>query len=208
MVYFGLGMWRSGALAACFLVGGICAAQQTQAAPADSIPNAPTPAPPIQPQPAPATNAPATLPEQLPDAPGAYPAAGPSAIPPDELQTKRVLGIMPNFRSISPGQQVAQPTTREKFITATEDNFDYPALFFGGFIALDAFLAQSTPEFHQGMAGYGRYYWHTVADQSVSVSPYEGLFPGQIGRSRPAVVARGPEGRRSGDESLARSERG
>ena len=169
-------MWCSGALAGCFLVGAICVAQQTQPAPADSIPNAPTRAQPIQTQPAPPTNAPAP-PAPHPDAPGAPPAAGPSAIPPDELQTKRVLGVMPNFRSISPGQQVPMPTTREKFITATEDNFDYSALFFGGFIALDAFLAQSTPEFHQGMAGYGRYYWHTVADQSVENYFVEFVIP-------------------------------
>jgi len=55
----------------------------------------------------------------------------------------------------------------EKFVTATEDNFDYSALFFGGSSRWNAFASKETPEFHQGMAGYARYYWHTVADQSV-----------------------------------------
>ena len=116
-------------------------------------------------------------PAPLPDAPSATPAASTSAIPADEVQTKRVLGVMPNFRSISPGQVVAKPTTREKFVTATEDNFDYSALFFGGVIALDAFASKETPEFHQGMAGYARYYWHTVADQSVENYFVEFIIP-------------------------------
>ena len=57
--------------------------------------------------------------------------------------------------------------TRDKLITATEDNYDYTSLLFAGFIAADSFATKSTPEFHQGAAGYARYYWHTVADQSV-----------------------------------------
>jgi hypothetical protein len=113
----------------------------------------------------------------LPDAPSATLAASSSVIPPDEVQPKRVLGVLPNFRSVSPGQVVAKPTTREKFITATEDNFDYSALLFGGTIALESFVAKQTPEFHQGMAGYGRYYWHTVADQSIENYFVEFIIP-------------------------------
>jgi hypothetical protein len=113
----------------------------------------------------------------LPDAPSVTQSANTSAIPPDEMQTKRVMGVLPNFRSVSPGQVVAKPTIREKFTTATEDNFDYSALFFGGTIALESFVAKQTPEFHQGMAGYGRYYWHTVADQSVENYFVEFIIP-------------------------------
>jgi len=113
----------------------------------------------------------------LPDAPSPTPPVGTSTIRPDEVQTKRVLGVMPNFRSISPGQVVPKPTVRDKFITATQDNFDYSALFFGGVIALDAFASKQTPEFHQGMAGYGRYYWHTVADQSIENYFVEFIIP-------------------------------
>jgi hypothetical protein len=126
----------------------------------------------------PAGSTPAQSPvAQLPDEPSASPPPSQQAIPPDELQTKRVLGVLPNFRSVSPGQTVPKPTTREKFVTATQDNFDYSALLFGGVIALDAFAAKSTPEFHQGMAGYARYYWHTVADQSVENYFVEFIIP-------------------------------
>jgi hypothetical protein len=114
---------------------------------------------------------PAVLPQEssapLPDAPSAISGTNPSAVPTGEQQTKRIMGLLPNFRSVSAGASVPKETTRQKLITATEDNFDYTSLFFAGFIAADSFAAKATPEFHQGAAGYARYYWHTVADQSV-----------------------------------------
>jgi hypothetical protein len=77
------------------------------------------------------------------------------------------MGILPNFRSVSAGEIVPPQTPRQKVVTATEDNFDYTALLFAGVIAADSFVSKATPEFHQGAAGYARYYWHTVADQCV-----------------------------------------
>jgi len=120
-------------------------------------------------------NSPAT---PLPDAPqSSSPAPAQSAIPADELQTKRVMGIMPNFRSVSPGEKVPEPTVRQKFITASEDNFDYSALIFYGLIAANSFLTKQTPEFHQGAAGYARYYWHSLADQCVENYFVEFIIP-------------------------------
>jgi len=100
---------------------------------------------------------------QLPEAP--VPVT--NGVAEDEKQTKRVLGIMPNFRSVSPGEVVPEPSTAQKFKTTSLDNFDYTALFFAGIIAADSMASKATPEFHQGAKGYARYYWHTVADQSV-----------------------------------------
>jgi hypothetical protein len=104
----------------------------------------------------------------LPNAPGAQTgAAARSGAPIDEVQSKRIMGILPNFRSVSAGEIVPPQTPRQKVVTATEDNFDYTALLFAGVIAADSFVSKATPEFHQGAAGYARYYWHTVADQCV-----------------------------------------
>jgi hypothetical protein len=116
-------------------------------------------------------------PTVLPDAPSPTPAANTADVPADELQDKRTLGIMPNFRTVSPGEFVLSPTVHEKWVTATEDNFDYSALIFGGIIAADAFAGKETPEFHQGAAGYARYYWHTVADQSIQNYFVEFIIP-------------------------------
>jgi hypothetical protein len=87
------------------------------------------------------------------------------------------MGVLPNFRSVSAGANVPPETPRERFIAATEDNYDYTSLFFAGWIAADAFATKATPEFHQGAAGFGRYYWHTVADQSVENYFVEFIIP-------------------------------
>jgi hypothetical protein len=79
-------------------------------------------------------------------------------------QTKRILYIIPNFRSVSANQQLPPQTVKEKFKTATLDSVDYSSFIF---VATQAGIAQArsaTPEFHQGAAGYGRYFWHTYAD--------------------------------------------
>jgi hypothetical protein len=128
-----------------------------------SPPEPDKPAPSAQAQSTPAQPAPAPL----PDAPGATPGKSTQAAPADEQQSKRIMGVLPNFRSVSAGVTLPPETTREKLITATEDNFDYTALLFAGIIALDSQATKGTPEFHQGAPGYARYYWHTVADQSV-----------------------------------------
>jgi len=49
------------------------------------------------------------------------------------------MGVLPNFRSVSAGANVPKETTREKLITATEDNYDYTSLLFAGVIAADSF---------------------------------------------------------------------
>jgi hypothetical protein len=96
---------------------------------------------------------------------------------PDETQPKRVLGMMPNFRSVTAGAVVQRETVRERFVMASQDNFDYSAFIFEGIIAGGSFLGKSTPEFHQGAGGFARYYWHTVADQSVENYFVEFIIP-------------------------------
>jgi hypothetical protein len=120
--------------------------------------------------------------ENLPDAPStrtqtATTVGDQSQVPKDELQTKRQMGIMPNFRSVSPGETVPPPTVKERFLTTTEDNFDYSALMFDGIIAAYSESSNATPEFHKGMPGFARYYWHTVADQSVENYFVEFIIP-------------------------------
>jgi hypothetical protein len=82
----------------------------------------------------------------------------------DGMQTKRILYIIPNFRAVSADQQLPPQTVNEKFKTAALDSVDYSSFIF---VAIQSGVAQArnaTPEFHQGAAAYGRYYWHTYAD--------------------------------------------
>lgn len=92
-------------------------------------------------------------------------------------QTKRILGIVPNFRAVSVDEQLPPQSVKDKFITTTQDSFDYSAFIFAGMLAGISQAQNSYPEFHQGAAGYGRYYWHTLADQAVENYNVEFIFP-------------------------------
>jgi hypothetical protein len=115
--------------------------------------------------------------DSLPDAPG-YPAqpdpqASPASSPPSSAstagagnkQTKRILYIFPNFRAVNSDEKLPPQTVKEKFKTAALDSVDYSSLIFVGIQAGIAQASNSYPEFHQGAAGFGRYYWHTLADE-------------------------------------------
>lgn len=92
-------------------------------------------------------------------------------------QTKRILGIVPNFRAVSADEKLPPQSVKDKFITTTQDSFDYSAFIFAGILAGISQAQNSYPEFHQGAAGYGRYYWHTFADQTVENYNVEFIFP-------------------------------
>jgi len=79
-------------------------------------------------------------------------------------QTKRILGIIPNFRSVTADEKLPPTTTREKFKLTFEDSFDYSAFAEVAILSGMAEAENSEPQFHEGAAGYGRYYWHSFAD--------------------------------------------
>jgi hypothetical protein len=101
----------------------------------------------------------------------------PDAVSPNgNQQTKRVLGLVPNFRTVSADIKLPPMSAKDKFIIAGKDTFDYSALFVAGVQAGFAMNSKSYPEFHQGAAGYARYYWHTLADTTS-----ENFFVGGLG---------------------------
>ena len=55
---------------------------------------------------------------------------------------------------------------KEKFTTATEDSFDYSAIFIPALLAGYSLETNATPEFGHGGLGYGRYLWHSTVDQT------------------------------------------
>lgn len=92
-------------------------------------------------------------------------------------QTKRILGIIPNFRSVSANQKLPPQSSKEKFITATEDSFDYSAILLPAAVAGYSQITNATPEFHQGAAGFGRYFWHSYVDQAIENYSVEAIVP-------------------------------
>ena len=105
-----------------------------------------------------------------PQASGSSPA--PSDTPPSDdgsqgQQTKRILGIVPNFQAVSANTQLPPLSLKGKFWLATEGSFDYSSFISVGMQAAIEQATNTYPEFHQGAAGYGRYYWHTFADAGI-----------------------------------------
>jgi hypothetical protein len=92
-------------------------------------------------------------------------------------QTKRILFIVPNFHAVSAGTQLPRQSALGKLTNATKDSFDYSSFIFVGALAGKAQAQNATPEFHQGAAGYGRYYWHTFVDQTDENYLVEGFMP-------------------------------
>ena len=92
-------------------------------------------------------------------------------------QTKRILGIIPNFRAVSAGTLLPPQTVKEKFVTASQDSFDYSSIVVPAAIAGISLADNSVPEFHKGAAGYGRYFWHSFTDQTIENYMVEFVVP-------------------------------
>jgi len=131
------------------------------------------------------------------------PAASPSAAPAEGgaegKQTKRILWIIPNYRAVSANTHLPPLSAKEKFWLATQDSFDYSSFLLAGVLAGTGQAKNSTAEFGQGAAGFGRYYWHSFADQAVGNYMTEAIVP-VIMRKDPRYYTLGHGGlfRRSG----------
>ena len=91
---------------------------------------------------------------------------------------------IPNFRAVSADQHLPPQSVKEKFKTAMLDSVDYSSFIF---VAGQAGVAQannSYPEFGQGAKGYGRYYWHTLADAINENTWVEFIVPQRCIRTR------------------------
>jgi hypothetical protein len=91
--------------------------------------------------------------------------------------SKRILGIVPNFQTVNTDVILPPQTVKEKFKTGLQDSFDYSSFVFVGIQAGISQATDSYPAFRQGAAGYGRYYWHTFADQTDENLLVESVIP-------------------------------
>jgi hypothetical protein len=134
---------------------------------------------------------------ELPDAPEPQQSsvAGGGVAPSEHTdpQTKRILGIFPNFRAVSAQTHLPPQSVKEKFMTASEDSFDYSAFVLPAALAGESELANATPEFHSGAAGYGRYFWHTEVDQTSENYLVEFIVP-TVTREDTRYYTMGPGG--------------
>jgi hypothetical protein len=96
---------------------------------------------------------------------------------PQEQESKRILGIIPNYRT-SPSLTNYRPlTTREKFKVASEDSFDRGTAVLAGLFGAEAQLTNANRSFGQGAAGFGRYFGASYGDFVIGNYMTEAVFP-------------------------------
>src|SRR5580704_16178124 len=87
-------------------------------------------------------------------------------VPTRKPQTKRILGIVPNFRAVSTDEKLPPQTVKEKFMTTTQDSLDYSAAVIPIALAGYSMAVDANPSFGQGLSGYGQYLWRAALDQT------------------------------------------
>jgi hypothetical protein len=93
------------------------------------------------------------------------------------VESKRILGIVPNYRT-SPCLQNYEPLpVREKFRIATQDSFDRGTMVLAAAFAGESQLSNSNPSFGQGVAGYARYLGTSYADFVIGDYMTEAIYP-------------------------------
>ena len=151
-------------LLGAFLVGPSFAQDSPEQTPLETAPS-------LSPQPRPGSD---------PAASEATPRAGPERQDDSQAkgkQPKRILWVIPNYRAVSANTQLPPLSPRQKLWLATEDSFDYSSFFLAGIVAGISQAQNSTPEFDDGAAAYGRYFWHTFTDEAVGNYFTEALVP-------------------------------
>jgi hypothetical protein len=92
-------------------------------------------------------------------------------------QDKRVLGVLPNYRTADGTKKFEPMTAKGKLRIAYKDSFDYPSFITAAGLALIYQAENSNPSFGQGVAGYARRYGTGVGDQIIGNMLTEGFMP-------------------------------
>lgn len=94
-----------------------------------------------------------------------------------EGEDKRVLGVLPNYRTAEMSAIGHPLTAEQKLKVALKDSFDYPLIFVGAGYAGLYQLENSHPEFGQGFKGYLRRFGTSYCDQVNGNMMTEGIMP-------------------------------
>src|SRR5579875_2846179 len=94
-----------------------------------------------------------------------------------EGEDKRILGVLPNYRTAEMSAIGHPLTAPQKLHIAVKDSFDYPLIFVGAGYAGLYQLENSHPEFGQGLKGYFRRFGTSYADQVIGNMMTEGFMP-------------------------------
>jgi hypothetical protein len=92
-------------------------------------------------------------------------------------ESKRLLGIVPNYRSSASLQNYQPLSAGEKFKIASEDAFDRGTIVLAGIFGAESLATNANRSFGHGAAGFGRYFGASYGDLVVGNYMTEGVFP-------------------------------
>ena len=93
------------------------------------------------------------------------------------VESKRILGLVPNYRT-SPSLQNYEPMTNvQKFKIASQDAFDRGTVGLAALFAGEGQLTNANRSFGQGGAGFGRYFAAAYGDYVIGDYMTEAVFP-------------------------------
>jgi len=92
-------------------------------------------------------------------------------------ESKRLFGLIPNYRSSPPITSYQPLTAKEKFKIGAKDSFDRGALILALAFAGKGQLMNSTPSFGQGAAGYAKYFGAGYSDVILGDMMTEAIYP-------------------------------
>ena len=87
-------------------------------------------------------------------------------IPLNRQQPQRILGFMPNFRSVAGGAVPHAPGWKYNFKIATRQSFDYSSFIFLGLTTISAEGINSHPALGKGADGFYAYLWRGFLDKT------------------------------------------
>jgi hypothetical protein len=93
------------------------------------------------------------------------------------VESKRILGIIPNNRTWPSLTDYKPLTSKEKFEIAEEDSFDRGTLILAAIFAADAQATNANRVFGQGVKGYAQYFGASYADFVIGNYMSEAIYP-------------------------------
>ena len=101
----------------------------------------------------------------------------PNGVPARPAVDKRILGVLPNYRTAEMFQATHPLTAKQKLRISLKDSFDYPLVGLSAAYAGLYQLENSHPEFGQGVKGYASRLGTSYADQVQGNMFTEGFLP-------------------------------
>jgi hypothetical protein len=101
-------------------------------------------------------------------------------IPLELQQPKRILGFMPNFRSVSGGSKPHPPGWKYNFVVATHQATDYSTFIFLGLTSITAEGMDMHPALGKGLDGFYAYTWRGFLDKTDGTYLSAWLLPSLI----------------------------